>query len=293
MTNDTNDLMAQIHRVVEMFIKRYYAEEERFLPAVWEAFDEWAGRLKEPLEKIDIAEVLLDTQTGLGFAGQGQIDLVPPIVLSTVAETLQKSQSEKLSTSKLERIVGKAAIRAGAAGELLACLIGHLPALVIAVRNSDPDVSEAYISVAKKLQYKILTGGENHKIVDSIDKFRGKQDTYLFWIDITNKEYLSLGIEPEQKIGPTAIKILVYLVKNIGVSIPRRKIFEDVFEETTEENIGWVNRLQQFVTQLHNFTGKTFREKYLLLDRISDCLSLKNSFKNKYFIFETLRALDE
>jgi len=288
MTNDTNDLMAQTHRVVEMFIKRYYAEEKRFFPVVWEAFEQWVRQLKEPLEKIDIAGVFSDAHSGLSFTGQGQIDLVPPVVLSTVAETLQKSQSEKLSASNLKRIVGKAAVRAGATGELLACLIGNLPALVIAVRNSDPDVSETYISVAKKPQYEMWTGGE-HKIIDNIDKFRKKQETYLFWIDITNKEYLSLGIKPEHKIGPRAIEILIYLVENIGVSVPRREIFEDIYEETTEGNIGWKGKLQQFLTQLHNFAGKSFRKKYLSLDRISDCLSLKNSFKDKYVIFETLR----
>lgn len=288
MTNDTNGLMAQIRRVVEMFIKRYYAEEERFFPAVWEAFEQWASQLKEPLEKIDIAEVFLDAHAGLGFTGQGQIDLIPPIVLSTVAETLQESRKKKPSVSNLERIVGKAAIHAGATGELLACLIGHLPALVIATRNSDLDVSEAYISRAKKPQYEIWTNGE-HKIFDSIDKFRRRREKYLFWIDLTNKEYLSLGIKPEHKIGPRAIEILIYLVENIGVSVPRWEIFEDIFEETTEGNIGWKGKLQQFLTQLHNFAGKSFRKKYLLLDRISDCLSLKNSFKDKYVIFETLR----
>lgn len=291
MIEDAEHLIDLIRQVAESFIKKHYAEEEQFFSAVWEAFEKWVRRLKVPVERIDLSEVL-HTRSGLGFVGEEGLDLVSPIVLSTVAETLQESRKRKLSVSGLELAVRKAATRAGAAGELLACLIHHLPELVAAARSAKASISEAYVSLAQKPQYEIWTEGD-HKIVDNIDKFKQEQEKYLFWIDLTNKEYLSLGIKPEQKIGPTAIEILIYLIENIGVSIPRREIFEDVFEESTEENIGWKNRLQQFLTQLHNFTGKTFREKYLPLDRISDCLSLKNSFRDKYFIFETLRAPEE
>lgn len=289
MVEEAEHSIDQIRQVAERFIKKHYAEEERFFRDVWEAFENWVRQLKVPIEKIIFSEALR-TRAGLGFVGEEGLDLVSPIVLSTIAETLQESRKSNLSVSDLERIVGKAATRAGAAGELLARLLSHLPEIVIAVRNARADVSQAYISLAQKPQYEIWTGGE-HEIVDSISEYEQEKDQYLFWIDVTNGDYTSLG--EEKSLKPTARKLLMFLTENIGMSVPRREAFEKAVGASPEERGDWKNLLSQYVGQLHDFAEEEFRDSYLVHDSLSDTLALKKDFKDKYFIFITLRPSEK
>ena len=287
MFEEAEHLIDQNRQVAESFIKKHYAEEEQFFPAVWEAFEKWVRQLKVPVERIDLSEVL-HTRSGLGFVGEEGLDLVSPIVLSTVAETLQESRKRKLSVSGLELVVRKAATRAGAAGELLACLIHHLPELVAAARSAKASISEAYVSLAQKPQYEIWTEGD-HKIIESIGKYEQKKKQYLFWIDLTNKKCESLG-ETRDCLKPRDLKFLLFLATNSGVSVTYYEVCKEVFSEEPDNEFPWRNRVAQCLTALRSFAGPLFEKDCLVKDRLTDSLSLDESFKARYFIFRTLRS---
>ena len=156
----------------------------------------------------------------------------------------------------------------------------------MAARSTDFDAAESVVLPPVKPQYEIRTQGQ-HKIVKDISTFEEKKNEYLFWADITAGEYTSLG-KQRPPLSPTARRLLLYLTKNIGLSIPRSVVFEHVIGVAPEE--GWQNRLAHYLTELQNFAEDDFRKLYLPpLNRPTDTLTLRNSFKSKYFVCLTLR----
>ncbi|MFC1636711.1 hypothetical protein ACFL5Z_17930 [Planctomycetota bacterium] len=211
------------------------------------------------------------------------------IVLATVAETVCTIQNNKLSKSDIEAIIGKAAVNWGASGDLLAAVIRYLPQLYIATRSANLEPSETCISLPVKLQYEIWTEGQ-HRIVKNIGKYKKNKNKYLFWADITNRQYESLG-QKRCPLSTPALRLLLYLAENMGISIPRTMVFEHVIETTSDGVVGWKTRLAHYFTELRKFAGEDFKEIYLPPpDRFTDTVTLNKSFKNKYFVFVTRRS---
>jgi hypothetical protein len=210
----------------------------------------------------------------------------PIIVLATVAETVRAIPDQKLSQSDIEESIKKAAVDCGATGDLLAAVIHYLPQFYMAVRSANLGASESNILPPMKPQYEIWTQGQ-HKIVKDMSIYQEKKNQYLFWADITAGEYNSLG-QQRPPLSAPALRLLLYLAENIGMSVPRSMVFERVIGEAPDGLQGWQSRLAHYLTELQNFAEEDFRKLYLPPpDRLTDSLTLKKTFRNQYFVFVT------
>jgi hypothetical protein len=212
------------------------------------------------------------------------------IVLATVAETVRAIQDEKLSLSNIDAIVTRVAVDCGATGGLLAAVKRYLPSFYVDVKSSNLDAVESVVLPPTKPQYEIWTQGQ-HKIVKDIKAYGEKKSKYLFWADITNGDYSSLG-KQRLPLSPNARRLLLYLAENIGLSVPRSVLFECVIGVQPEE--GWKNRLSHYLTELQNFAAGNFRKLYLPPpDQLTDTLTLRKAFKNQYFVFVTWKQPEQ
>jgi hypothetical protein len=289
MTENFTVFKNKVNRIAADFVQENYPKESTFFVAFWESFETNMNKWQAVApENWPIAEGTQKVATELGFSDFKSMDLVTPVVLCTVAKVLSKTTSESLSISDLETVVGKVAASCGASGQLLAQLMHHLPQLCVAVQTAKSGVKQAFVSIAKKTQYEIWADGEPPRIVHDIKKYKAKENEYLFWIDLTNGEFKSLG--EKKGLKPTAMKLLLFLVENIGVSLKFRKVYKEVIGIDPEGVENWRNLLHQYIRQLHKFAEESFRESHLFHDLVYDTLCLKASFRDKYFVFRTLRS---
>lgn len=292
MTENFKTFKDKVNQIAVDFIQENYPKESGFFVAFWESFatnmDRWQSVAPE---NWPIAEGTRKAATELGFSDFKSMDLVTPIVICTVAKVLIKTRGESLSTSELKTVVGQAASNCGASGQLLAQLMCHLPQLCVAVQAAKLDVKQAFVSIAKKPQYEIWADGEPPRIVRDISTYKTRENEFLFWVDITNGEYKSLG--KEKDLQPTTTRLLLFLVENIGVSLTFRKVYEEVIGIDPEGLENWRNLLTQYIGKLHKFAEESFRKSYLFHEAIYDTLCLKDSFRDKYFVFRTLRSPEE
>ncbi|RKY12750.1 MAG: hypothetical protein DRP65_00070 [Planctomycetota bacterium] len=288
---ETEKLMAGIHQAAEMFIKRYYPEEEHSFTGVWEAFAQWVKQWKgrEPAKMASEA-LLLYVRTGLGFAEEAGVDRVSRIVIGTVAKLFCEPQGKMPSLFRLEGRIGKIAAGTEASGELLAALLRHLPKLYMEARAANLESAEATVSLAAKPQYEVWTGGNCH-IVSSISKEEHKKEKYLFWIDLDEKRHESI-ICPGKTIGSEAVDMLLCLVKKLGVRVSLDEVFKEVWKEELRKNVqlrkAQENKVDQQLSALQRFCGGEFR-KYLFGEKFKKGLGLDRSFSKKYFMFSRLR----
>ena len=93
----------------------------------------------------------------------------------------------------------------------------------------------------------------------------------------------------------------MFLSENIGRSVSRDEILEKVFEfdklqdvkkhsHITNQQGAIMSRMEQQLTKLQKFAQTDFRKIYLVRDNVTDSLSLRQSFSDKYFIFKVLRS---
>ena len=289
-STETEKLMAGIHQVAEMFIKRYYPEQEYSFTGAWEAFAQWVKQWKgrEP-EKMASEALLAYVRTGLGFAEEAGVDRVSRIVIGTVAKLFCEPQGKMPSLFRLEGRIGKIAAGTEASGELLAALLRHLPKLYMEARAANLESAEATVSLAAKPQYEVWTGG-NRQIVSSISEEEQKKEKYLFWIDLDEKVHKSI-ICPGKTVGPEAIRLFICLVDRLGKRVPKTDLFKEVFEEKKEKDKfedDEKDKVEQQLSALQKFCGGEFR-KYLFGEKFKKGLGLDRSFSKKYFVFSRLR----
>ena len=211
------------------------------------------------------------------------------IVRETVSKTSFQIQGQVLSQFDLENIIDNTAVECGARGDLLAAMMRHLPQIYLAVQSANLDAKESDISSPVRPQYEIWAQGQ-HKIAEDISAYEKRKDRYLFWANVTNEEYKSLG-EKRGPLSAPALRLLLFLAENIGISVPRSEAFKHVIGITSDGQEGWKGRLAHYLTELQNFSGGNFRKLYLPPpDRFTDTLTLRRSFREKYFVFITLNS---
>jgi hypothetical protein len=212
------------------------------------------------------------------------------VVLTTVARAtyMCELQGSTLSFADIENIVRIAAVEHGATTEILAILLRSLPKLLYDVQFADFRATAAPISLPLTRRYEIWTGGQ-HRVVEDISEYEDRKDSFSFWVDITNKKAVSLG-QAKKCLKPTALRLLLFLSEHIATSVSCRKAFEHITGKRPEEHQGWKGLLNVYLTQLQNFAEDDFRKLYLVADRVTDTLSLSQSFRDKYFVFLTLSS---
>jgi hypothetical protein len=207
--------------------------------------------------------------------------------MATVAEIFCKLNGKDIPSQELEKTVSQAAARFGAGPGLTASLVRGLPNLYEEVLTAHQNDAEAIIHHAPKLQYRIWTNGES-KVVSSIEKYSDCKKKYLFWIDLNEKHHIST-INPKRRITWQSVKLLQYLVENLGAPVPLKNVLRDVFDAGSREITDTdQNSIEQQVTKLHKFCGEKFRQ-HLFGERAKNGLGLKMSFKDKYFLFSRIR----
>ena len=153
------------------------------------------------------------------------------------------------------------------------------------MRRAKPDVAEAFVSVAQKPQYEIWTTGA-HEIVDDISEFEQKKEGYLFWIDLNDRPPV-LEEDSRKHLGTYAVNLLLYLVRpgRFGRLTSLSDILREVWQiEKKEPDDLDKGRIAQYLAQLQKFSRGKFH-KHLLEAKRERGLGLKESFKDKYFIF--------
>jgi len=284
--NHDNDLwLKNIKITSRAFIENNYINEVSFFDIFWDSFSSQFGDVSEQPSECGASNNIL---TKLNFANENALDLVTPVVLATVAETLRGVSKQNVCRSELEKLISRSAACFGAAPGLTASLIRHLPSLCMEILSVNKNTNEAHVTKLSKAQYEVWTNGEK-KIVDNIDEYEKYKDDYLFWIDLNEKSHVS-KIDVTRKITHQTVNLLKYLVMRIDIRIPAEVILSDVFGMKVQNGIddSQKNLIEQHISKLHTFCKKQFRG-HLFAERFKQGLGLKASFADKYFLFRRLR----
>ena len=277
MQIDKHSWFHSIRTVARQFIEDNYGQESSLFDDFWQAF---SFKVEEALDVNHHSPLTLNTAsqviTDISFAQSYDIDLVTPVVLPTVAEVLRHIQMETISNDKLQSLIASTARHFGAQASLTACLLRALPPLCHELQSYDPTADESIVTKAPAPQYRIWTEGEK-RVAISIEKYEKNKDTYLFWIDLDKQ------LEPP--LSPESIKLLRYLIKNVGNRKSVVDILRDVFSDTVgcDEECDR-NKITQQLTKLHKYSDKKFRG-HLFANWTEHGLGLQDSFKKKYFLF--------
>ena len=271
--------------LTKKIVESNYSEEVVLFDAFWQTFVFKVNEIfkAEPNGRLTIKPTR-QTITEISFVKNNALDLMTPIIIGTVAEIIFGMRTKKLSSSELEKLIGKAAARQGARPSLTACLIRNLPPLCNELSSCKENVGEAVVFKKPVSQYRVWTDGKN-MIVDDIEKYEKHKKDYLFWIDLRERSHTS-GVN-DARIGHQAIKLLMYLIQNLGVSVAKEDVFKNAFDaDRTDIQDSDIDNMQQQITKLHKYCGGKFRQ-YLFSDQKKG-FGLKASFADKYFLFEKL-----
>ena len=285
---DKDSWLSTTRAIAEKFIEINYSEEAPLFDAFWQAF---TFKINAVFKAGTIGQLTLKQTsqiiTEISIAKEYALDLMTPIIIGTVTEIMYEMRKKDFSANELEKLIGSAAARQGAKPSLTACLLRNLPKLCNELSSCKENVSEAIVSNSSVSQYRIWTEGSN-RVVDSIDKYEKNKMKYLFWIDLDERPYIS-HITSGSRIGPEALEFLKYLVKSLGQRKPVNNVLIEVFKDTIADITGTEeNRIEQQITKLNAYSNGQFR-KYLYGNKFKKGIGLKNSFADKYFLFERLR----
>lgn len=282
---DRDSWIDKIKVIAKKFVKNNYSEELSLFDTFWQVL---SPKINEVIKSNDVGDITFkrinQIVAEVSFAKDNALDLMTPIIIGAITEVLFQVRTKKISTSELEKIIGTAAVRQGAKPSLTACLIRNIPILYNDLLHTKDNASEATVSIVIP-QYRIWTKGKK-EVVKSIDKFEKNKARYLLWIDLDEKHHIS-SINPKLRIAPQTVKLLVYLVERLGTPVPTKDILKDVFEAGSRE-IGDsdINNIEQNLTRLQKFCNGKFRQ-YLFSNHRKG-YGLKDSFADKYFLFERL-----
>ena len=277
--NNKTEWLSNTKTAAQIFIEKHLSEESPFFETFWQAF---SVKINEAFKSEDISKITCKPVScvvaEISFVKGYAQDFVTPIVTLTIAEVLYVLNTGKYSFAELEEIIHSSAARHGAKPSLTACLVRSLPSLckdIAACKRNHP--TESIVSQAPgPSEYLIWTEGKKI-ILGNMDKYEKNRDKYLLWIDLD---------KPAKVLTPMSIRLLIYLVENIGVpvSIPSilKNIFDDASNLYSKEDTSKIN--QQLV-KLENYTGKRFRQ-YLMAGWPDESLGLRDEFRDKYFLFK-------
>ncbi len=274
--------------VARAFISENFISEGPLFDVYWNMF---SSRINERLLKshgnLPSFEESQEVVSEIYFSQKKSLDLVTPIVLATVAETISKINAENLSGSGLKKFISTAAARFGAKPSLTAALVNHLPSLCAEALGAKDDISEGIISRAPATQYTVWIDGEV-KTVSDISEYEKHKEKYLFWLDLDQTSHRS-KVNPGKSIGPEAVRLLEYLLEKLGATRPISDVLKDAFlDDTSEITDAEKNKIEQQITKLHQYCGGRFRQ-YLFKDKFKNGLGLMCSFGGKYCLFSRLR----
>jgi hypothetical protein len=283
MNIDKNSLLNTARMITKEIVESNYSEEVELFDDLWQKF---VFKARFGAELCILANVVrLSTTTETPVVKNNALALMTPIIIGTVAEVIFEMRTKNLSVNELERFIGKAASRQGARPSLIACLIRNLPPLCKEISLCKENDDEAVIFKGPVSHYRVWTEGKN-MIIDDIEKYEKRKRDYLFWIDLRERSH-AYSVNGD-RIGPQAIKLLMYLIQNLEVSVAKEDVFKNVFDNRTEVNDTDIDNIQQQITKLHKYCGGEFRQ-YLFSDQKRG-FGLKASFADKYFLFEKLRG---
>ena len=285
MTTDNNTWLKITENIARRFIEGNYDREVALFNSFWQGF---VFKLRELLKTEGTTSLTTDTaQTILAevsFVRESSVDLVSPVVLPTVAVVIQEIQKKSFSQSELETLIGTTAAHFGAKAGLIASLVRSLPALCREVMAYNPDDQAALVSHTTATRYRIWTNGES-MVVKSLNNYAELKNSCPFWLDLdaqrnpapkTNKQILS----------PLSIKLLLYLVENLGQRKSVGQILADVYNDPVHKiNDSYKDKIEQQITKLNKHSEGEFR-KHLFAHWRSEGLGLQNTFRDKYFLFK-------
>lgn len=274
--------------VAKSFINDHYSNELSMFDTFWKVF---SLHLENISENASPDQLISDSQSNaiasISFTNGNSLDLMTPIIIATITEAIFSMKLKKLSSREIESVIASAASRYGAKPGLTACLLKHLPALCIGLNAAKEMSSEAIVSNSPESQYQIWTKG-NTAIVGSIDEYLKQKGKFIFFLDLRERTHES-DLQMAGTISSQAVKLLIYLTTSrLGVIIPGQEIFKNVFNHQKEDFTDTDrNNIEQQITKLNKYSGNKFRS-YLFSDHTKG-YGLKNSFADKYFIFDRLR----
>lgn len=265
------------------FIQSHYPGEVSLFDSFWFVVADKISHTIESESDHRLTQQQVDHLTHQALSGAQSLDLVTPIVISTLSTFIYELKQNPCPLVEQERIIAEIAAQHGAKPSLTACLIKHLPALYKDLQTV-PETQDALVLNKSEPQYQIWTNGES-RIVNDIRPFEKTRQDYLLWVNLASHQCQSKG-QSEEKINPQTIKLLLYLVEHLGVQVPAKKVLNDVFDSGFLENSD-LNTVEQQITKLNKLCQKQFRS-YLFPDR-SKGFGLNEDFKGQYFLFRRLR----
>ena len=148
-----NTELKLIKRTAKHFVEQNYKNELQFFDTFWEIF---LPLINNGLSKFTDSNIITD----ISFAKANALDLVTPVILATVTETIHKRCNNNFSTQELEKFIGKTAAHFGASVELTASLTRGLTALCTEVFSTKQNADKSVISSVALTQYQIWTNEE-------------------------------------------------------------------------------------------------------------------------------------
>ncbi len=281
---NTDLLLNNVKDITQRFIANNYSDELQFFDSFWQVF---SAKIEEVAKSDFTKSVGLKPAnqiiSEISLVRENSLDLMTPVVMGVMAEIMFESRAAILSVDKLEKTIASSAARQGARASLTACLLRNIPKLYNDLLQTDDKENATIFKTVR--QYHIWTAGRE-EIVESIEEFEKNKTKYLFWLDLDEKQHISV-INPKLKLSSQPAKLLLYLVKNIGQINATENIYRGAIDsdlrllEQTE-----IDNIEANLSKLHKFTGGKFRQ--YLVGNHREAFGLKDSFRDKYFLFERL-----
>jgi hypothetical protein len=280
-------LLSTIRIVAQRFIECHYTGESPYFEDCWRVL---SSKIHEALDSAPTGQLAIESPEhlikNLSLAGPASLGLVTPIVVGTITQTLCALKDHQANAEELKLIVASSAAHLGASHQLTACLIQHIPGLIVDILKNQREGGDALVGKASPPQYAIWTMGEE-RMVGSITTYEHKRNQYLLWLDLNETSHV-LASSPKTRIGQQAVHVLIYLVRNLGVVRPAKELYREVWDPMTDEvDSSHIDAIEQQFTKLNRFTGGQFR-KHLLRGE-DNGYGLRESFANRYFLFKRLR----
>ncbi len=279
---NTDTFLKNIKTITQRFIANNYSNELQFFDSFWQVF---SAKIQEVAKSDFTKSVGLKPAnqiiSEISLVRENSLDLMTPVVMGVMAEIMFESRSQKLPNDELERIIASSAVRQGARQSLTACLLRNIPKLYNDLMQTNDQTQTTVFEIT--IRYCIWTDG-TMDTVESIEESEKNKSKYLFWIDLDEKQNISV-INPKLKLPVQPVKLLHYLIKHIGQAVSLLQICQDVIDPNIKkiEQTDIAN-IEANLSKLHKFSGGKFRE--YLFGNHRKAFGLKYSFKGKYFLFE-------
>jgi hypothetical protein len=280
-------LLSTIRMTAERFIECHYTGESPYFEDCWRAL---SSKIREALDSAPTGQLAIEPPghliKNMSLAGPASLGLVTPIVVGTITQTLWALKDHQANTEELRLIVASSAAHLGASHQLTACLTQHIPSLIVDILKNRREDGDAIVAKGPPPQYFIWTMGQE-RIVESIAPYEHKRKQYLLWLDLNETSHVSAR-SPKARIGQQAIRVLICLVRNLGVVRPAKELYREAWDSMLDEvDSSHIDAMEQQITNLNQFTGGQFRTH--LLRGENRGYGLRDSFANQYFLFKRIR----